>query len=385
MPFAPTVPNIENRTSKIEYSILPFFLPLKALTPILYADELPGRTVHCQEEEYLYFAGTSYLGMGRNDAFGKLLGEGMCRYGYHYASSRNGNLQLTIYAQAEAYWAAFTGSPSAITVSSGLLAGQLVTNHLKGKGTFLCAPQTHPALWTGEVSPKLLSWQEWTQSIPEVISRRRKEHFVILTNSLDPLLVQPYDFRWLGQLPYHKRITLVVDDSHGLGITGHEGAGIYRQLSQHSAIELIVVASLGKALGLPGGVILGGQDCIESLRKSPFFSGASPMPPAYLHAFMGAKKVYQFARQQLQENIVYFTKAIGETRLFQFAPDYPVFYTPHHALYDFLKARKVLISSFPYPSPQSEPITRIVLNSLHTKADLDRLTEAIGLYQQEHL
>ncbi len=306
----------------------------------------------------------------------------MQEYGYHYASSRNGNLQLSLYEEAEAYLAAFTGAPAALTVSSGLLAGQLAANQLKGKGVFRYAPQTHPALWMDGVVPVDIDWQEWTQSLPAVISRSKDIDFVILTNSLDPLRAQPYDFSWLGKLPADKQITLVVDDSHGLGVTGHEGSGIYPAISRYPAIQLVVVASLGKALGLPGGVILGSHELIQSIRKSPLFSGASPMPPAYLYAFMRGKEVYDSARRQLLANTQYFAKSIEKHNLFQFIRGYPVLYTPGHSLYPFLKASRILISCFPYPTPESPPLTRIVLSSLHTQPDLDRLAEAIQEYRK---
>ena len=57
---------------------------------------------------------------------------------------------------------------------------------------------------------------------------------------------------------------------------------------------------------------------------------------------------------------------------FQYFDHYPVFYTPENALAKAIEDQ-CIISSFPYPNPDSQPITRIIINSLHTTEDIDRL------------
>ncbi len=53
------------------------------------------------------------------------------------------------------------------------------------------------------------------------------------------------------------------------------------------------------------------------------------------------------------------------------------FYTECDAYYDELLKQKIWISSFPYPNPKSKPITRLVLSALHTKDDIEKLTDAL--------
>lgn len=341
--------------------------------------ELPGRTLVTENATYLYFSGTSYLGMARNQSLQNLVQAAFAAYGTNYSSSRLSNVQLKIYAEAENYLAAWTGAEAALTVASGLMAGQLVVKALEGTGAFFYSPRVHPALWRTAADCYQGSYTGWAQEIVVQTSKVTDENIIILTNSLDALSAKAYLFEWISQLSAGKFYTIVIDDSHGFGLNGTEGAGVISQLPPFPAyVQVIVVSSFGKALGIPGGVILSNAKLIENLKNQAFFGGGSPAVPAYLAAFLQAEGVYQQARQNLQENIHYFISLLHQPTVFSYFPGYPVFYTRQNELYTFLLNRKILISHFPYPTPTDAPITRVILNSLHTSSDIEALARAIN-------
>lgn len=72
--------------------------------------QLPSNKILLEGKEYDFYSGTSYLGMNQDEDFKKLLIEGMNRYGMSFGSSRNGNLQLDIYDQAEEKMARWVGA-----------------------------------------------------------------------------------------------------------------------------------------------------------------------------------------------------------------------------------------------------------------------------------
>ena len=348
----------------------------------LYTDYLPGRTLLSSGKEYLYFSGTSYLGMARNEELQKYLQEGLARYGSNYSSTRLSNVQLNIYAEAENYLAALTGAEAALTVSSGFLAGQLVIRTLEGTADFIYGPRTHPALWRQKTDFFDGSFTEWVNNLPERVANSKQENVVILCNSLDPLLAVKYNFDWLEDLPTDKDITLIIDDSHGFGATGKTGAGFFSEVNVPRGAELIVVTSMGKALGIPAGLILGKEKTLAGFRQSPFFGGGSPAVPAYLYAFLKSAAIYPEARQKLLKNIRLWQSQLINPSLFHNFPDYPVFYTPYNQLCTFLYEKDMLISSFPYPTPQSPHITRVILSSLHTPDDLGNLATAVNEFAE---
>ena len=351
---------------------------------MLTANKIPDRTVECNGKEYLFFSGTSYLAMNSNPEFLNYLVEGMKSYGTNYSSSRNSNFRLKIYEKAEQHIAAYTGAEAALTVSSGYMAGQLTVRALEGKGEFLFAPNTHPALWTNPTDFFYADFEDWTTTLPDKIKASASKEIFIITNSLDPLLAKQYHFDWIASLPEDRKITIIIDDSHGFGITGNDGSGIYSQIKKSVNVKLVVVSSFGKAMGIPGGIILSDAKTIELLKKSPYFNTSSPVAPAYLFAYLKSDNLYEQRRKLLFNNIHHFHTLTDHTSLFKYFENYPVFYTSKNNLYPFLMDREILISSFAYPLPEDDLITRVVINSNHRLEDVDYLANCITEYQQQY-
>ena len=344
-------------------------------------DHLPSRTIVHEGRSYLFFSGTAYLGLPQHPAFQQLLIDELTHYGTTFGSSRNGNLRLGIYGEAETKLAAMVGAPHALTVSSGMLAGQVVVSWLRAQNmTFVYGPQAHPALWDGPaVDLPTLPVAEWAAQLPDKLRLQRTTPIAILTNSIDAVCSAYYDFGWVGQLPDEQLITLIVDDSHGLGVL-NSGRGIWPQIPQKPNINLIVTGSMAKAMGVPGGVIFGDADTLNSLRRTAFFGACSPLPPAYMAAYIGADTLYAGGREQLRQNLLLAEKLLMPTGLFSHATGYPVFFTEHDDLYPFLLERGIFVYSFAYPTAADRANTRIVISAFHTFDDIQTLANAVYEY-----
>ncbi len=341
-------------------------------------EQIPGRTITISGEEWLYFSGTSYLGIAALPAFRTLLHQSIERYGTNFGGSRLANIQFKVFLEAETLLAKICGAPAAITVSSGTLAANVVMRLLQDQTSapIHYAPEVHPALhWRTATSSS--SRELWEQQMLEQ-AHRGKHPAIFVSNGIDPLRVVHYDFHWLKQLPNDIPYTLVIDDSHVLGVLGEDGGGSFRSLELPKNVDLIVVGSLGKAWGIPGGVILASEPFLKNLQRSSLFGGASPAIPAYLDAFVNAQALYREQRVKLKQNIYQFQSLIGAKYELVSIDPFPVFYSADQALADQLAKHKILISSFAYPSPESDLVTRIVLNALHEKADIEKLVHALN-------
>jgi len=345
----------------------------------LTIDQLPNRFVPYGGRECLFFSGTSYLGMSQNPSFQALVAQEMVRYGTSFGSSRNGNLRLQVYEDAEAALAQWTSAPAALTVSSGMMAGQVVMNYLSTSPntTFVYGPHAHPALWHhADVSVPTMPFADWVAQLPQQLVQIPEPPLVIAVNAVDAGRSETYTFEWVTDLPTNRPITLLIDDSHGIGV---KGSGIWTEIAGQlpASVRLIVTASLAKAMGLPGGLILSKADTLAAIRRTSFFGGASPMAPAVLAAFERAKLLYAEAQQRLIRNIQLAENVLGPTGLFRQAPGFPVFYTDHNELYAHLLHHDIIIYSFAYPTPRDKPNTRLVVSAFHEPEDFVRLGLAL--------
>ena len=346
-------------------------------TPWQYTDVGPGRTTEIEGQHYLYFSGTGYLGLNQHPDFKALVLEGIERFGVNFGGSRRSNLRFEMYERVESLFAEWAGAPASLLFSSGSLAGQVLHRIMSKQGEVLYAPGTHPALW-GEKQPPSLKYEQWSAWLLDQL-KDRQVPTVIFANSIDPLSSRAYDFSWVSEIPEGPLVYLVIDDSHGFGVTGSKGMGIYGKVETPAWVQLLVLASLGKAFSLPAGIILGQREIIEKCWESPFFGGASPLPPAYLYAFLKSKDLWRRQLDKLRKLILFFDEGIKGLELFEHLEGYPVYYCKDDRLAEALWQENIMISSFPYPGPQDPLITRVVLNALHHTADVRHLLAAIRL------
>ena len=342
----------------------------------------PGRTLTHQGREYLYFGGTSYLGVQQDPAFRELALEAIRQYGSNYGASRRSNVQFGIYEEVEDYLATWVGSDASLTLSSGYLAGQMVAHHFKNrKYRLFYAPNSHSALYTGGAKP-YTTYTTLGIALREHLDREKTETPVVFIDSIDFSGCNYPRFEILKTLPLES-VILVVDDSHGIGITGEEGSGSYRILKSLPCRELVLCASMGKALGIQAGMVAGEQSRIDLMRASDFFGGASPAAAFYLAQFTGAGSIYAQKRKELTRNIALFQSSLADPSCLNSIPDYPVFGYSNPEITAHLEGHNIVVTDFRYPTEDTNATNRIVLTSAHRKEDIDLLTHTLNNYARK--
>lgn len=330
--------------------------------------------IEAKGDSYLYFGGTAYLGIPQNEKFLQLYLEGIKNFGLNNGTSRSNNVQLGIYSEAEEHAAKRFGSEAALITSSGYLAAQLTIKKLADKGEVRYAPATHPALWHNLEPNTNGSFTDWYSQIVDEINASEVEHWVIITNSMNNLYPEVYDFSFVKQLK--KRVILIVDDSHGIGVNNN-GLGVFNAIPPCENVEVVVIASMAKALGVDAGLVLGSSKIINQLKQTNEFLGASPPAAAGLFAFINAEEIYKSELIKLQQNINLFSNSLIESKEWHFINHFPVYFSKNADLSTKLAEKNILVSSFPYPDHDGPIINRIVLSSWHTKADIEELIKAL--------
>ncbi len=326
----------------------------------------------------IHYSSTSYLGMNFHPEFKTFLIEGFEKYGTNYGGSRLANNVPDIYNLAEHHLASNLDFEDALIVSSGTLAGHLLLTAIPKNQDFFHFKLLHPALLSQFIGKKSTEVQDY-EDLMEQIYLSSNEHICILLNSIHPVLVEKTPVQWIHELPKNKKITVIIDDSHGIGMIGKNGKGIMSELEKYpDYIEIILLASLGKAIGVPAGVILGKTIFINKIKALPIWGGGSPTPPAYLYAFLKSVSLRHHQRQKLQENIDCFATNLARLSDFTFIQQFPVFKYKGDGLYDKLIQKGMAISKISYPTRLDTPTERIVLNSLHAVEDIYCILDVVS-------
>ncbi len=326
--------------------------------------------------------------MGHNPDFQTFLNEGISRYGTHFGSSRNNSLQLGIFREAEARFAAWQEVPAALLISSGMLAGQILMREIENLVyaidqadtiTYHYAPRVHPALWGNKYERNNAEWNTWAHQTVSLINAGAGDTFhIICTDAIGSPFAEYLDLSIFNHISAPENCRLIIDQSHSLGVCGTAGSGVNAYLNTALKARTLFISSLNKALGIPAGIVWGEQQDIDFLSKSPWFAGASPPAPSYAFAFnkLMQNGIYNQMHQVLTQNINHFSNLFRDSgTLFESIAHYPVFCSNNVRLSDFLLENGIMASCFSYPLPSSEPVTRIVISAAHQQKDLDRLAE----------
>lgn len=341
---------------------------------MMLVNMFPDRTFIVDEKEYLYFGGTAYLGLPTNKEFQKILIANIKKWGTAYGSSKNANIQLSAYGEAEKYLANKIKAEAAVTISSGTLAGKLVIEQLTLDGNvFYYLPNVHNAIKATIMEPV---WINDSLLNPKLLNDTR-EKITILTDVIPVTFVKPIDLSFLAKISAAKEITLVLDESHSLGIIENEGCGYYSTVAYKNVKRKIMISSLGKAMGVTGGVICGSETFINQIKDLGNYASGAGMNPGFALTIGCAEKIYKTQLAKLKTNLDYIATHLNPSELMDFDVNYPIIYSHQENTYQKLVTKKIIMTHFKYPN-QAGALNRIIITANHQKKDLKKLISILN-------
>jgi len=339
-------------------------------------NHFPDRIIEVKEKSYLYFGGTAYLGMPANPEFQQLIVKNIQRWGSAYGSSRNSNIQLTAYEKGEQFLSDYIQASATVTVSSGMLAAKLVIEELSDStDVFYHFPNTHNAL---RVSNSLAFYIE-NELNPRLLDTKQ-ERITILTDAVPSFQIKAVDLDAINLISPNKEVTLVIDESHSLGVLGNSGSGIYSSINYKNVKRKIMLASLGKAMGVTGGVIASDQSFISQIMNNPSFVSSAGMSPALIEALGEAEGIYKSQHLKLKKNLKYIESILVKNKAFAFNPDYPVIYPEMPGINEVFTKNDIVVTNFKYPT-DGKDLNRIIFTANHTEDDLNKIIAILNQYQ----
>jgi 7-keto-8-aminopelargonate synthetase-like enzyme len=368
-------------------------------SPVLQSP--PGARVIIDGREYLYFAGTSYLGLAGRPEVIEAACEAVRRYGVHTATSRTGFGNNPPTLAVEHLAAQFFGTEDAFYFVSGYVGNHILIQGLGGGSA---------AVFIDELSHYSLKEAARLAGLPIIPFRHRdpEDLGTRLSQSLRegqrPLLMTDGVFPMTGAIApvdeYHrvlqkfKPAAILIDDAHGMGVLGANGRGTLEHLKlwrkqcngriRPNGVLLCVCGTMSKAMGGFGGIIPGSRSFVDRARRSShYFDGASAPPSAAAGATAKALELVMREpdlRHRLRENAGRMRRNLRELGLA--VDDWP---TPNigmqigsagtmRRIHKELKARGILVPYIAnYAGAGKEGLLRIAVFATHTIEMIDLL------------
>jgi glycine C-acetyltransferase len=189
-------------------------------------------------------------------------------------------------------------------------------------------------------------------------------------------IVERYDSEFV------EGILTVVDDSHGVGAFGTTGRGTEEYTGARGSH--ILIATLGKALGVNGGYVCASRIIIDYLRETaPFYVYSNPITPSEASAAFKSLEILDSEEgYRLLEKLRTLTRRfergcmnLGYEILESEHPIVPIMIRDTHKTADlvrFLKEHGVLTTGLNYPVvPKGDEEIRCQIAADHTEYDID--------------
>ena len=334
----------------------------------MYLDGLFGRNAFIDGKEYIFFSGYDYLAVHTVPDFCKLVRDGIQKYGWVYPSSRISNTQIKLYEECEAQLSEITHTEETVLFGSGFNAGQSCIA-LFGKAVNN-APLSHPAIL--QQASELENFDKWQK---ELLTTKSETPLVWASDAVNNFSVLKYDFDSFTQL--ETPATGIIDDSHGIGVTGKTGGGAAEYIQRNPRIDYLFTYSMGKAFGMEAGAVSTSKTYARQLRRLPSFTAVTPPSPGPLHAFLHGKDIYAQQLEKLRNNIQYTIELLKYVPRIKIHPELPIVILPSNIDEQAFFRNGCIISSFAYPDPNGEKLNRLVLNAAHTKEDIEKVADFV--------
>jgi glycine C-acetyltransferase len=185
---------------------------------------------------------------------------------------------------------------------------------------------------------------------------------------------------------------VLVDDSHGVGAFGRTGRGTEEYAAAPPCD--VLVATLGKALGVNGGYVTSSDAVIRFLRESsPMYIYSNPITPAEASAALRALEMLDGERgRTLLDRLRALTRRFEQglvDRAFEVIPgEHPVVplmvrdTAKTRALVAHLRAHGVLATGLAFPVvPRGDEEIRFQVNADHTESDIDAVLDVLSSFQ----
>ncbi|MGC0420688.1 8-amino-7-oxononanoate synthase [Embleya sp. AB8] len=244
----------------------------------------------------LDLAGNDYLGLTRDERVIEATVAAVRTWGAGSTGSRLVTGSTALHAELEAELAEHTGAEAALVFSSGYLANLGVIAGLVGKGGLVVSDAINHAsivdacrLSRARVA---ITGHRDVEAVARVLAERAEERALVVVDAVFSVDGDIAPLAELAAVTRRSGAVLLVDEAHGLGVVGAGGRGAVHAAGLAGADDVVLTATLSKALGAQGGAVLGPRRVVEHLVDAarPFIFDTG-LAPASVAAALAALRI----------------------------------------------------------------------------------------------
>ncbi|WP_204794246.1 8-amino-7-oxononanoate synthase [Oceanisphaera litoralis] len=360
---------------------------LKRSLPVI--ERVLGRQLWADGKGYLNFAGNDYLGLSQAPELGAAAEAAAREFGVGAVASPLVVGHQAIHRELESELADWLGLEAVLLFSSGFSANQAVIKTLLGKTHWQWQDRlNHASLQeAGALSPARM--QRFAHNdLAALAAKIRPGAGLIVSEGVFSMDGDQGDWHGLAQVAEQSRNWLMIDDAHGLGVLGKQGRGTLSEQGVAADKVQVTMGTFGKALGVSGAFVGGSRALIEYLHNhARSYVYSTHLPPPQAAAILAAVRLVQEAddqREQLRERVRQFRDGVASLP-FELLPSataiQPLIVGDESrtlAMAAQLRELGCWVGAIRPPTvPTGSARLRITLSAAHTRADIQRLVDAL--------
>lgn len=357
-----------------------------------------GVEVSVDGRQVLNFCSNDYLGLASDENLRAAMVDAVAEVGVGSGASHLVCGHSEEHHALEQELADFCGRDRALLFSTGYMANIGVLQAILGRGDAVFEDRlNHASLIDGA----LLSRAQFHRyphlglsSLSAMLAKNTATRKLIVTDGVFSMDGDVAPLKDLADLARQHEAWLMVDDAHGFGCLGTNGAGLTALHGLDQERVPILVGTLGKALGGFGAFVAGSDALIETLiqfaRSYIYTTAMPPAVAAAVRASLACVQTQAWRRDTLSDRIDFFRQASANAGLELTESNtaiQPVFVGSDHlalALSDALLERGFWVTAIRPPTvPEGTARLRITLSSAHTEAQISALVACLATIRGE--
>ncbi len=340
----------------------------------------------------LGFCSNDYLGLANHPEVIAALQQGAERWGVGSGASHLVSGHTSVHHALEEELAEFTGRPRALLFSTGYMANQGVVTALLGRGDSIYEDRlNHASLIDGGLLSRA-NFKRFAHSDMEALTQQMESQdsgeAMVAVDGVFSMDGDIAPLTQLAEICAERAAWLLVDDAHGIGVLGKNGAGSLEHLSLGVEEVPILMGTLGKALGTFGAFVAGSEELIETLiQQARSYIYTTAMPASVAAATSVSLRLAQsegWRRERLQELIQRFragVEQLGLPLMESTTPIQPIVAGSSEQALAWsgqLQDEGILATAIRPPTvPEGSARLRITLSCSHSDEQLERLLQAL--------